>query len=123
MRGKGKEKGKKKSKEELAEEQAEIDEEEERKRKEKLSRILVLEWENSSVDYANATLTRNVKSRISRPDAMFFPEVDLYQNGRKVKDRTVIPAQQPAKVPDSNIPVVLNAANQTLSLPSDSVSS
>ena len=44
-----------------------------------------------------------VKSRIARPEAQFFPEVDLYQNGRKVKDRTVTPANQPAHVPETNL--------------------
>jgi hypothetical protein len=60
---------------------------------------------------------RNVRSRISRPEAMFFPEVDVYQAGRKVPDRTVIPAMQPAVVPDSNVPVVLAEAARTASLP------
>ena len=111
-----KEKGKKKSKQERAEEEEKADAEEERKRKEKLARIVVLKWEGTSAGYTNETVVRNVKSRISRPDAMFFPEVDLYQSGRKVKDRTVIPAQQPAKVPDANIPGVIQTANQSLAI-------
>ncbi len=112
-----KEKSKKKSKEEKSEEQKKADAEEERKRKEKLARVIVLKWEGTSTDYTNDTVIRNVRSRISRPDAMFFPEVDVYQNGRKVKDRTVIPAMQPAKVPDANIPMVIQAANRTLATP------
>jgi hypothetical protein len=111
-----KEKGKKKSREEEKEDQEKADEEEERKRKEKLARVVVLKWENTSAGYTNDAVVRNVKSRISRPDAMFFPEVDLYQSGRKVKDRTVIPAQQPAKVPDASIMGVIQTANQSLAI-------
>jgi hypothetical protein len=111
-----KEKGQKKSREEEKEEKDKADEEEERKRKEKLARVVVLKWENTSAGYTSDAVVRNVKSRISRPDAMFFPEVDLYQSGRKVKDRTVIPAQQPAKVPDASIMGVIQTANQSLSI-------
>ncbi len=112
-----KEKGKKKSKEEIEEELQKADEEEERKRRERLARVVVLKVENTSTDYTNENVVRNVRSALARPDAMFFPEVDLYQNGRKVRDTTLIPAMQPAKVPDSNIPAVIAAANQTLSIP------
>lgn len=111
-----KEKGKRKSKEEQAEEKDEADAAEEKRRKEKLARVVVLKWDGTSAGYTNEAIVRNTKSAISRPDAMFFPEVDLYQAGRKVKDRTVIPVQQPAKVPDSNLPGVLQAANQTLAI-------
>ena len=111
-----KEQGKKKSKEEKKEEQEKADEEEERKRREKLARVVVLKWPGTSTGYQSEAVTRNVKSRIARPDAMFFPEVDLYQAGRKVRDRTVIPAQQPAKVPDSNIMGVIQTANQSLAI-------
>jgi len=117
-----KEKGKRKSKEEKAEEQEEADAEEEARRKEKLARVVVLKWEGTSAGYTNEAIVRNTKSAISRPDAMFFPEVDLYQAGRKVKDRTVIPVQQPAKVPDSNIPGVFATAEQTLAIPYDRLS-
>lgn len=112
-----KEKSQKKSKEEKSEEQKQADAAEERKRRKKLARVIVLKWEGTSADYTNDTVIRNVRSRISRPDAMFFPEVDVYQAGRKVKDRTVIPAMQPAQVPDANIPMVIQAANRTLATP------
>ena len=80
-----KEKGKRKSKEEQAEEQDEADAAEEKRRKEKLARVVVLKWDGTSAGYTNEAIVRNTKSAISRPDAMFFPEVDLYQAGRKVK--------------------------------------
>ncbi|MEL6349940.1 MAG: hypothetical protein AAFV53_42955, partial [Myxococcota bacterium] len=102
-----------------ADQDAEIDAaaaEAERKRREKLSRVIVLKWPNTSTDFKNETVQRNVRSRIARPDAMFFPEVDLYQNGRKVKDRTVIPANQPAQVSETAIPQVLRAVDEVSSI-------
>jgi len=101
-----------KTAEEKDAEQAEAEAAAERKRKEKLARVIVLKWKDTSTDYTNETVHRNVRSRIARPEAMFFPEVDLYQNGRKVPDRTVIPAMQPAIVPDTNVPAVLAAVDQ-----------
>lgn len=81
-----------------------------RKKKDKLARVIVLKWpDNRSVDYSDSTVQRTVRSRISRPDAQFFPEVDLYQNGRKVKDKTVPPANQPANVPDKHLAEVREA--------------
>ena len=107
----------KKSKEEKQEEQSAAEAEAERKRKEKLARVVVLKWNDTSTDYTDATVQRNVRSRIARPDAMFFPEVDLYQNGRKVKDRTVVPAMQPAIVPDNNIRMIMDAVDDVAGVP------
>jgi hypothetical protein len=117
-----KEKGKKKTKEEMSEEEKKAAEEEERKRREKLARVLVLKWEGTSSGYDSEAVVRVVRSAIARPDAMFFPEVDLYQSGRKVRDRTVIPVQQPARVPDVNIAAVTQTANQSLAIPYNQLS-
>lgn len=107
-----------KSKEEKEEAMTASEKEAERKRKEKLARVIVLKWpDNKSVDYSDTTIQRNVKSRIARPDAQFFPEVDLYQNGRKVKDKTVVPAMQPAAVPEQNLQRVRQAAAETSGIP------
>jgi len=57
-----------------------------------LARVIVIRWEDTQADYTDENVQRNVRSRIARPDALFFPEVDLYQNGRKIPDTTVIPA-------------------------------
>jgi hypothetical protein len=100
--------------------QEEIDEaaaEEERKRKSLLARVIVIRWENTSTDYTDDNVQRNVRSRITRPEALFFPEVDLYQNGRKVPDTTVIPANQPAIVPDNAGPTLLGAVEEIASVP------
>ena len=104
--------------------EAEIDAaaaEEERKRKEKLARVIVLKWPDTPTDFLDETLQRNVRSRIARPDAMFFPEVDLYQNGRKVKDRTVIAAMQPAVVPDIAATTVMRAVDEIAGVPWDAL--
>lgn len=96
-------------------EEAEISEaeaEEERKRKERYARIIVLKWMGTSTDYQNEVVQRNIRSRIARPDALFFPEVDLYQNGRKLRDRTVIPANQPAIVDETAAPRILQAVDE-----------
>ncbi|MDP2312166.1 MAG: hypothetical protein Q8P41_04620 [Pseudomonadota bacterium] len=107
-----------KSKEEKEEAMTASEKEAERKRKEKLARVIVLKWpDNKSVDYSDTTIQRNVKSRIARPDAQFFPEVDLYQNGRKVRDRTVVPAMQPAAVPDQNLQRVRQAVDEISGVP------
>lgn len=108
---------KKKSKEEKEEEISDAEKEAERKRKEKLARVIVLKWPDTSTDYKDETVRRNVKSRIARPEALFFPEVDLYQNGRKVKDRTVVPAMQPAIVPPNNMRVVMDAVDDIAGVP------
>ncbi len=107
----------KKTEEEKSEEEKKVEAEEERKRRELVARVIVLKWRGKDTDYADETLRRNVRSRIARPEAWFFPEVDLYQNGRKVPDRTVIPANQPAIVPDSSVPAIDQRSVEVLSLP------
>jgi hypothetical protein len=94
---------------EVSAEEAERLAEEERKKKDKMARVIVLRWPDTDTDYLEENVHRVVRSRIDRSDALFFPEVDLYQNGRKLKDKTVVPAMQPALVPDANIQPVLDA--------------
>lgn len=103
-------------------EQSAAEAEAEKKRKEKLARVIVLKWINTSTDNTDITVQRNVKSRIARPDALFFPEVDLYQNGRKVPDRTVVPAMQPAMVPPQNVARVRQAVESVSRLPWNALS-
>ena len=113
---------KKQSKEEQEAEISEAEKEAERKRKEKLARIIVLKWPGTEADYEDETIQRNVRSRIARPDAMFFPDVDLYQSGRKVKDRTVIAANQPARVPDSVGPEIMRVVEEVAAIPYERIS-
>lgn len=105
------------AREEKKAEMTEAEAEAERKRKEKLARVIVLKWVNTTTDHRDETVQRNVKSRIVRPEAQFFPEVDLYQNGRKVPDRTVVPAMQPAIVPPQNVQRVRNAVDEVSAIP------
>ncbi len=93
----------------LSAEEAERLAEEERKKKDRMARVIVLRWPDTDTDYTDENVHRVVRSRIDRSDGLFFPEVDLYQNGRKLKDKTVVPAMQPALVPDGNIQPVLEA--------------
>jgi hypothetical protein len=107
------------------EQEAEISEAEKerlQKLKDRSSRIIVLKWNDTTTDYQDATLIRNVKSRIDRPDALFFPSVDLYQNGRKHPDDTLIPADQPALVPDVNLEAILRESTDVSQKPWDSMS-
>lgn len=89
----------------------------EAKRKEKLARVIVLKWQGTDTDDTDANVQRIVKSRIQRPDAQFFPDVDLYQEGRKVKDETVVAAMQPAVVPAQNISRVMAAVDEVSRVP------
>ncbi len=84
----------------------------EQKRKDRLARVIVLKWQGTDADYSDPDVQRIVKSRIQRPDAAFFPDVDLYQEGRKVKDETVVPAMQPALVPAQNMDRVMEEVNE-----------
>ncbi len=94
----------------------------EARRKEKQPRVLVLRWYDRDTDYTDVVLQRVVRSRVVRPDASFYPEVDLYQNGRKVRDRTVVPAMQPARVPEENIARVRAAVDQVSAIPWNAMS-
>ena len=89
----------------------------EAKRKERLARVIVLKWQGTETDYSDANVQRIIKSRIQRPDAQFFPDGDLYQEGRKVKDETVVAAMQPAVVPSQNIGRVMAAIDEVSRVP------
>lgn len=106
-------------KDKAEEEQAMTDAEKEaaQKRKDKAARVLVLKWPDTEADHEDEVLRRNVRSRIDRPDGLFFPSVDLYQNGRRAPDRTLLPAQQPAMVPDQNMDVVRAEASRVSQIP------
>lgn len=67
------------------------------------ARVVVLQERVTDANYTNDNLIRNIRTRIGRPDAKFYPDVDLYQNGRKERDPTLRPLDQRAKVPDEAI--------------------
>ena len=102
---------KEKSPEEKEKQLSDVEKAAEQKRKERLARVIVLKWQGTDADDSDPDVQRIIKSRIQRPDAQFFPDVDLYQEGRKVKDETVVPAMQPALVPAQNTDRVMEEVN------------
>ncbi len=108
---------KEKTPEEKEKQQSDAEKAAEAKRKDKLARVIVLKWQGTDTDYSDADVQRIVKSRIQRPDANFYPDVDLYQEGRKVKDETVVPAMQPAAVPAQNLERVMEAVEEVSRVP------
>lgn len=86
----------------------------------KNARVVVLQV--ADTDFTNMTLQRNIKSRIARADAKFYPEIDLYQAGRREPDRTVRPVDQRARVPDDAVAHVLAAVEDVASIPWNALS-
>jgi hypothetical protein len=93
----------------------------EKAKKDKQTRVLVLQWNNQTADFTDTTLQRNIASAIDRTEITFLPAVDLFQGGREIRDRTIPPERQPAKVPDENISKVLQAVNAIAGTPWDAL--
>lgn len=83
----------------------------------KVSRAVILKWPESDTDHTNEALVRNIKARIARPDAKFYPEIDLYQSGRKEPDDKIRPADQRALVPDDAIDRIMRAVEEVATIP------
>jgi hypothetical protein len=81
------------------------------------SRVVVLKWPEKDVDYQTEAVQRNVRTRISRADAKFYPEIDLYQAGRVERDASVRPSDQRAMVPDSAIDMLDRAVAEVSTIP------
>ncbi|MEZ4318067.1 MAG: hypothetical protein R3F61_11205 [Myxococcota bacterium] len=88
----------------------------------KQARVVVLQWQDSDVDYRNETLKRNIKTRIARPSGKFYPDVDLYQAGRKEPDETLRPLDQRAVVPDEAVDTVMAAVRNVEAIPWNALS-
>lgn len=101
---------------EIAEAEAELE-----ANKDQFARVIVLRYEGTSTDYRNINLQRNVRSAIGKSDALFLPAIDLYQDGREIKDATIAPEMQPAIVSDDNIDDVLAMVKQAKSIQFDDV--
>lgn len=93
------------------EEISEAEAEENRKKRAKAARVVVLQWPDTSANYQDQTIQRIVINRIDRPDALFFPSEDLYQNGRRINDPSLHHTDQPATVPAVNLQVLLQEAS------------
>lgn len=96
-----------KSKEERDAEIAEAEAEAEAN-KDQFARVIILRWPGMTTDHKDLNLQRNVRSAIGKSDALFLPAIDLYQDGREIKDTTLAPEMQPAKVSDDNLQTVLD---------------
>lgn len=81
------------------------------------ARVIVLRGPGTSLEPEDQTLQRNVRIRIARPNAKFFPDIDLYQSGRIEPDRTVRSIDQRASVPDDVVDRVLAAVREVESIP------
>ena len=82
----------------------------------KAARVIVLPWEGEDF-WQNENLRANVSIRIARPDAKFYPDIDLYQAGRKEQDKSVGPEDQRAVVPDSAINEINDAVAEVSTIP------
>jgi hypothetical protein len=80
-------------------------------------RVVVLQEKITDVGYENETLRRNVRARIGNTAAKFYPDVDLYQYGRKEPDETLRPLDQRARVPDEVIGQLEEAWQSVASVP------
>ena len=57
------------------------------------ARVVVVQWPGTRADHTNLDLQRNVRNRIARPSAKFYPEIDLFQAGRTAPDPTLRPTE------------------------------
>jgi len=64
------------------------------------ARVGVLQWPRTRADYRDPDLIRNVRNRIARPSAKFYPEIDLFQAGRRKPDPTLRHTEHLPSVPD-----------------------
>lgn len=76
------------------------------KLRKKKARAMVLQWPDAPVDEKDPILQALARNRMGRPGAKFYPEVDLYQEGR----RRMVPGMpdsalldQPGRVPDEEL--------------------
>jgi hypothetical protein len=67
------------------------------------ARVIVLPWPDAPVDEDHILFQALVRNQIGRPNAKFFPAIDLYQEGRRVLRLDGAPVQpvtrQPGRVP------------------------
>ena len=84
--------------------------------KDQFARVIVLRWQGTTTDQRDSNLQRNVRSAIEKSDALFLPAIDLFQDGREVKDETLAPELQPASVSDDDIAAVMAMYRQAKTL-------
>lgn len=71
------------------------------------SRVLVLPWPDSTVTEKNVLFKTMVQNRIGRPNAKFYPGIDLYQDGRARREDLdglpVLEGDQPGSISDDDL--------------------
>ncbi len=75
-----------------------------KKNGQKKARVLVLRWPDAPVTEDNLILQAMVRNQILRPNAVFQPGLDLYQEGRRrlfVDGLPADPLDQPGRVPEA----------------------
>jgi hypothetical protein len=82
----------------------------------KVTRVVVLKWPDSKVDHKSDGLKRNTQARIGRPSAKFYPEIDLYQVGRREPEEGVGPLDQRVSVPKPAIELVMESVREVQTL-------
>jgi hypothetical protein len=86
------------------------------------SRVVVLQGGGSNLTFSDERMMSNIRTRIASSNAKFFPEVDLYQEGRKEIDPTVRPEDQRTSVGQDTIDGFYREADTTLSLSWNAIS-
>ena len=81
----------------------------------KQARVIVLK--QGDVDATNGVLQKIVKTRIVRPDAEFFHDIDLYQSGRREPNRDLKPNEQRGTVNQADIDEVLQVVDDASTIP------
>lgn len=69
----------------------------------KEARVVVLQWPGRPANFETEALIRDVRKRIARPKANFYPEIDLYQSGRRHPDKALGAMDLMAFVPEEAI--------------------
>ena len=87
----------------------------------KKARVIVLKWPKTTTNRTDANLKLNVQSAINRTDVEFLPAVDLYQQGRVIRDTTS--SKQVGRVPSSAISTALLVAQENASVSYDDLTS
>lgn len=76
----------------------------------KVAKVVVIKWKDQPADYTSGALQTNARAAIARGDAKFFPDIDLYQVGRR-QPGNVKPGDQPGSVPAATIKEIASAAD------------
>jgi hypothetical protein len=93
----------------------------EEEKKDDYARVIVLRWQGTTTDHKDPNLQRNVRSAISKTEALFLPAIDLFQDGREIKDQTLPPELQPASVSEDDVLDVIRETDRAAAVSYDSI--